>query len=264
MIPSDLGYSAGDIATAWDTMNPRFVIGLFIGSLCFYIYYFEGVRCGLRDKCAGIPWQTNMYNVAHDSIYVLSYASWFGSGLDTNQFLSQAMWYGIIAWLAMEMVVHYQTLKWSRDEIFPMLKDRALFLPVYVGCQMFIWLMVMWLKVTLDDPLFYILIATTYTACLLFNFHFLYRRGSRKGQSQALVWALAITPVTWWFFVLPSVNDNFDNPWTYLFGLANCVVSFGYALYFQSFPKNDRKSRRKRKRRESDREEADGEAATVG
>jgi hypothetical protein len=237
MLPSDLGYSADDLARVWEAGNPRFLIGLFVGSLCFYIYYFEGVRCGLRDKCAGIPWQTNMFNVGHDSIYVLSFASWFTPGLATNQFLTQAMWYGILFWLAMEMVVHYQTLKWSRDELFPMLKDRSKFVAVYLFCQAFIWLLVMWLKVTLDDPTFYILIAMTYTACLLFNFHFLHRRGSRRGQSRALVWALALTPLAWWFMVLPSVSPNFDNVWTYLFGVANCVLSFGYALYYESFPK---------------------------
>jgi len=235
-----MGYTAQDLAVAWDTLNLRFVVGLFIGSVCFFIYYIEAVRCGLRDKCAGIPWQTNMYNVAHDSIYLLSFASWFTPGLATNQFLTHAMWFGIILWLAMEMVVHYQTLKWSRDEVFPMLKDRSKFVPVYLGCQVFIWLMMMWLRVTLYDPMFYILIATTYTACLLFNFHFLHRRGSRKGQSQALVWALALTPFAWWFMVVPAINPNMDNIWAYLFGAANCVVSVGYALYFQTFPKQER------------------------
>lgn len=239
MQPSDLGYAAQDIVTAWETLNWRFLGGLGLGGLCFYIYYVEAVRCGLRDKCAGMPWQTNMYNTAHDSIYVLSFANWFAAGSPTNHILAQIFWFGIVVWLCMEMVVHYQTLKWSRREMFPMVPPSVGIVPIYLGCQAFIWLMVMWLRVTLDDPFFYILIATTYTACLLFNFHFLYRRGSRKGQSQLMVWALACTPICYWFFCLPAINPKMDNIWTYLFGFANCVVSFGYAFYFQTFPTRD-------------------------
>jgi len=85
-----------------------------------------------------------------------------------------------------------------------------------------------------NDPFTFIMIGTTYTGCLLFNHHFLYRRQSRRGQSRLLVWTLAFTPCFYWFFCLPSIGPAMNNAGTYAFGLAQLMLGLGYAVYYQT------------------------------
>ena len=64
-------------------------IGWLIAMICFYWYYYKSLRQGFKDKCGGMPWQTNMWNFANDFVYVVGFSRWFSKTSPTHHWVTE-------------------------------------------------------------------------------------------------------------------------------------------------------------------------------
>lgn len=231
-------YEVAEVLDKFDAFYPPLIIGLIVTMAAFYLYYWKGIRQGFKDKCGGMPWQTNMYNFANDCVYVCAFWSWFGPDSPTHHWSSMVLWVGLALWFVFEFVIHYQSIKWDlQTEIFPHAKSRKNAIAMYWGVQAcfvagyaFIWSM-------LDDPLVHCMFITTYFGCVIFNFGMSAKRGSRRGMAPSVPYALAIAQFFGFFVILPSLSASFANPITYFMGVVAVGLAIAYIVVYRRLPK---------------------------
>lgn len=227
-----------DVALAnYDRLAPLLITGQLLAMTAFYLYYWLGIKQGFKDKTSGMPWQTNMYNFANDVVYVAAFWSWFNPESPTNHWVTKVLWVGLALWFIMEIVIHYQSIKWDlQTEIFPNAKNRRNALLMYWAVQAcfvagyaFIWSV-------LDDPIVHVMFLTTYTGCVIFNFSMTAKRGSRRGMHPAVPWALVVAQFAGYFMVMPGLDPIMANPFTFAMGIAAVGLAIAYAVIYQRTP----------------------------
>lgn len=221
-----------------DTWNVRYFIGLGLIFVCFFAYYALAVKQGKKDKAAGMPWQTNMYNFANDFVYVAGFTSWFSKHSPTHHWITMFLWVGLLAWFILEGVVHYQTIKYDlQTEIFPHARSRRNALLMYWGVQIVFIAGYWYLWAVMDDPLVWIMFGTTVTGCMIFNFTWLQKRRSTRGMHPSTPYFLTVAMIATYFLWLPGADPVMGNWNTYFLGAA--VTGLGVALifYYRKLPK---------------------------
>lgn len=192
----------------------------------FVIYYIAAIIKGFRDKHSGMPWQTNMWNMANDFCFVfLGFSFWWTPGLETNHWFTHIIWAGMVAWFAAEIILHVQAAKWDMDEIFPHTQKRSTRIIFYVLIQVIFIACYYWVWTSINDPLVQIMIGTTVSFCTLFMPYFMSVRNSTKGISVWSLWAVLIAQVAFFWFALPAMDPIMGTVYTYLFGA--CGVGTG-------------------------------------
>lgn len=145
----------------------------------YYLYLIEAVRLGFKHRTHAVPLFGNMFFFAHDVTFLLLYQRWF-HGVD--HWLFPAFWFGFLPFTALECVVHYQTLRYSRRELFPTLTSTQSVLAY--GCLQLAIIVLFWfIRTQLDDPLYSISICSTVILSVALGMPFLHARRSRRGQS---------------------------------------------------------------------------------
>jgi hypothetical protein len=180
-------------------------IMIFVGA---FIQYFEGIRLGFRHKTHAIPVFANMYFFAHDLLFVGLFTHWF---VEVNHWLFKLFWVGIVIFTVLECVVHYQTIKFSRSDLFPGLNQQQ-YIIVYVALQVVVVALFWFIYSHLDDPLFLISFATTEIISNVFNIPMLLKRRSRQGQSFLLAWGLLLgSNISFFFLFLPLLSNSTES-----------------------------------------------------
>lgn len=223
-----LFYSTGIVLGNFNAFNPILLAAYGVTFLCFVIYYAAAIVRGFKDKHAGMPWQTNMWNMSNDFCFVfLGFSSWWTPGLETNHWFTHIIWIGMVFWFAAEIIVHYQACKWDLKEIFPNLDKRSNGIILYLLAQVVFVAAYYWMWSAIADPLVQIMIATTIAGCTVFVPEMLRDRGSVKGISEVSLWAVLVAQIAWWFFAMGALDPNLANIYTYFFGI--CVTGVGIA-----------------------------------
>ncbi len=220
-----MGYSIDVVLGNFDAFNPVLLAGYAITMACFVIYYIAAIIRGFKEKHCGMPWQTNMWNMSNDFLFVfLGFPYWWTPGLQTNHWFTHIIWVGMVAWFVAELITHWQAYKWDLGEIFPRAKSHSQAVLMYVGAQVVFIACYYWLWSAIDDPLVQIMIGTTVVFCTLFVPMLLKDRGSTAGISQWSLWSVLVAQVAWWFFAMPAMDPALGNVYTFFFGGCACVV----------------------------------------
>jgi len=228
-----LTYSAEEILQTFDT---RLVLILLTGGVVFvgaFTQYLEAIRLGFRDKTHTIPIYANMYFFAHDILFVLLIEHWF---VEVGHWLYKVFWVGLFIFTVLECVVHYQTIKYSRAELFPDLTQRQ-YIIVYFLLQIAITVLFVFIWSQLDDPLFLFSFALTEVVSNMFNIPMLMRRRSRKGQSFRYAAGLMIgSNIGYFFLFLPTASADFIHPVYIAMGITVTVANLTYMWLLTKYP----------------------------
>lgn len=216
----------------------RYYIGLAIIMVCFYLYYWNGIRQGFKHKTAGMPWQVNMYNFANDMIYVVpGFSLWWGKNSPNANFMTKFLWVGLVIWFIMEFIVHYQSIKWDLDHIFPSIKNRTHQILAYIGVQLVFIAGYGFLWNCMDDPFVWIMFGTTVPNCLNFYFRMMHVNGSTRGIHKTTPWGLLFANFACFFLWLPAAGPAMSNFYTYFLGVCEVGVAIAFIILYNKTPK---------------------------
>ncbi len=214
--------------------------GWIIAMICFYWYYYKSLRQGFKDKCGGMPWQTNMWNFANDFIYVIpGFARWWSPNSPTHHWVTIFLWFGLVVWFGMEFVAHYQSIKWDlQTEIFPHAKSRKQAILMYCGVQLGFIAAYAYLWSIMSDPLCHLMFLTTFTGCVIFNFQLMGKRRSNRGLHWTIPVALTVAQIAGYFIILPSIDSTMaHDPWVYVGGVAATAFAIAFGVVLKGLPK---------------------------
>jgi len=202
---------------------------IFIG---YYLCYGEAIRLGFRDKTHAIPVFANMYFFAHDVIFVSLFHRWF---YEMDNWLYRAFWFGLIAFTVLEVAVHYQTLQFSQQDLFPGL-TRPQYLLAYGSMQLAIGILFRFIYTNIADYLYLISFASTVIISVAFMLPLLYARSNQRGQSRLLATSLIISPIGFFFLFLPSMSHYFASLPYYMMGIVTVAASLIYWWRLPHYP----------------------------
>ena len=202
---------------------------IFVG---YYLYYGEAIRLGFRDRTHAVPVFANMYFFAHDLLFLLLFRRWF---YEIDHWLYRAFWVGLLVFTGLECVVHYQTLRYSRQELFPTLSQRQYVL-AYAGMQAAIGSLFWFIYTQLADYLFLISFSSTVIVSVAFMLPFLHARGTQKGQSRVLAISLIISPIGFFFLFLPVLSPYFASLPYRVMGIVTVAIAVVYLWRLGRYP----------------------------
>lgn len=229
-------------------MNYLRVFGT-VANLLAYVQIIYGVWVGFRDRSHAIPLFATAMFFAHDSYYVLNYDYWIHT---INHPFFTGNLIAMSIFVCFELVLMWQIINYSRKEVG--LGDTKLQAFVsYVAIQAGVYVMFLWFKSMMGDPLYLECFAVSIVFSNLFNISMLQRRGSRKGQSLVIAWALAIqTGPVGFFLVNPYLGPYFTRtPWIAV-GIANTVLAFVYLYMLYKAPRYSRERTKETTRQQSE------------
>jgi hypothetical protein len=208
-----------------------------LANVLAYVQIIYGLRVGFRDRSHAIPLIAIAMFFARDSYYVLNYDYWIHT-IDHPFFKANLIAMAIFACL--ELVVIWQIITYSRKEVGLGESWLQAFLS-YVAIQAGVYIMFLWFRSMMGDPLYLECFAVSIVFSNLFNIPMLMRRGSRKGQSLVIAWAVAIqTGPVGFFMVHPFLGPYFMQPTWIAAGIANTVLAFAYLWMLYRAPRYSR------------------------
>jgi hypothetical protein len=127
-----------------------------------------------------------------------------------------------------ELILIWQIITYGRHEVgLGASKWQAL--ASYAAIQAGVYVMFLWFRSMMGDPLYLECFAVSIVFSNLFNIPMLLRRGSRKGQSLVIARAPAIqTGPVGFFTVHPYLGPYFMQPSWIAAGIANTVLALTY------------------------------------
>lgn len=204
-----------------------------IANLLAYVQCAYGAWVGFKDKSHAVPLFAVMTFFAHDSFYVISYL------FDLNP--SNHPWFegnfvAMSIFVCLELIMAWQIITYSRKEVgLGETWWQAFF--AYLAIQAGIYVMVLWFKSMLGDPLYLEMFAISVVMANIFNIPMLMRRGNRKGQRLVIAWALLFqTGPIYYFFVNPQFGPYFNTPIWQAAGIANTILAAAYLFMLYRAP----------------------------
>lgn len=223
-------YAVPDIIANINANMSSLVIFGTAANLLAYVQIIYGVWVGFRDKSHAIPLAATTMFFAHDSYYVLNHEYWTTT-IKHPFFIGNLV--AMAIFVCFELVLMWQIITYSREET-GLGKSKLQALVSLIAIQAGMYIMFLWFRAMMGDPLYLECFAVSIVFSNLFNITMLQRRGSRKGQSMIIAWALAIqTGPIGFFLVNPNLGDYFATPIWLAAGGANTVLAFVY-LYMLS------------------------------
>jgi hypothetical protein len=203
-----------------------------LANLLAYVQIIYGVWVGFRDRSHAIPLIAVAMFFAHDTYYVLNYRYWLDLGHPF--FIGNLVAMSIF--VVFELILVWQIITYSREEV-GLGKSRLHAFLAYAAIQAGVYILFLWFRSMMGDPLYLECFAVSIVFSNLFNITMLQRRGSRKGQSLVIAWALAIqTGPVGFFLVHPNLGPYFmQSPWIAA-GIANTVLAFTYLWMLYKAP----------------------------
>jgi hypothetical protein len=227
-------YSVDHVFATLDNLDPRAYIGLVLASAGYYVQYVANIRTGFRDRIHATPIGCNMWNFADDFLYLCLFARWFGGG-EYSHWFTMALWFGMAAWVTLELTTHYQTIKYSLANLVPGV-PRGQAIGLYVGAQACLIAVMIFFLNLVNDPIMLIAIVSTQFSSVAFAIPMLLGRGHRRGISTASARALLVAPASFLALFLPAIAPEFDTPITYIAAAVCFLTALAYNLLLRRYP----------------------------
>lgn len=108
-----------DAATIIANMSARLPWVLLFAGLAFlggFVQMIGGLYMGFKHRTHGVPLFCAAFFFAHDATFFLNYRYWL---YEVDFWMMQGAWFMMGFYMLTELVVMYQRLKYSREEVFP-------------------------------------------------------------------------------------------------------------------------------------------------
>jgi hypothetical protein len=186
---------------------------------------------GFKHRTHGMPLICTTWFLAHDSTYLLNHDYWYNQ---MDFALSQNAWYTMGFYNILEFIIIYQTIRYSRHEVFPGLSLMQS-IAAFIGAQLLAYAVFWWLMSSIDDPLYYKLFASTALLSPLFNIPMMRARGSRKGFCLPALIGIAMIPVGTWTWLYLS-DPYFQQPVVVAVAVLNFLLALLGIWYYLTLP----------------------------
>ncbi|MDP9868000.1 MULTISPECIES: hypothetical protein [Streptosporangium] len=224
-------YQVPEVLTNIDAHPATVLLAGAIANTGAYLLYIEGIRLGFRHRTFAVPVFANMYFFAHDVLFVVLFDHWFN---EVDHWLFKMFWAALLVFSVLECVVHYQTLKFGRRELFPGLDPRQ-YVVAYAAMQAAVIVLLWFVYTHLGDPLFLLTFSTTIIVAIVWYIPLLLRRRSREGQSFLIAIALVLLNA-YFFMFLPLMSDAFAAPVYHAAGTVTTALSVIYLWLLTRYP----------------------------
>lgn len=214
--------------------QPWISIASFIGFVGGFLQIIGLIWMGFRHRTHGMPLVCTVWFLAHDSTYLLNHQYWFH---ELDFALLRNAWYTMGFYNVCELLVLYQTVRYSRHEVFP---GMSLWQSIVscLGMVLLGYAVFWWLMSSLDDPFYYKLFASTALLSPMFNIPMMRARGSRKGFALAPLIGITLVPCgTWWWLYLS--DPYFRQPVIVMVAIGSIAMGLAGIRYFLSLPAYD-------------------------
>ena len=172
-------YDPPQVLLAVDQNLGPIAVGMFIALSLTFVYFFEAIRLGFRHRAFSPPVAATLWFLPHDFSFVLRYDLWFNV---YDHWWPKLWWIGLVATVAIELFLLYQTIRYGREELMPRASPAAFtgsMIGATVGAGAIWWVV----KASLDDGLFLTSFLLTIAWPIPFTTAMILRRQSRKGVS---------------------------------------------------------------------------------
>jgi hypothetical protein len=204
-------YDPAELLARIDDHTAPILIGFGIAMAFQTVWLVDAILTARRDKVYSLPLFCTFFWFAHDVGCVVRFDDWF-NGYD--HWYLKFFWLGLLSAMLLELVFFYQAFKYGRDELLPMVSERAWAGVLAVGALGGI---VTWelLKTVYDDPLYQQSPALTLVTYPLFAGALMIRRRSALGQSVRMWQGACGITLFWWITTVAFFGDGFDS-WQYV------------------------------------------------
>ncbi|NMO91697.1 hypothetical protein [Actinomycetospora sp. TBRC 11914] len=227
-------YTVGEILPRISA-HPVVVVALgTVALLCNYTFFFEGARCGRRDRCQSFYLLASTLWFAHDLNYLADFPTWF---LGLDHWFPKLFWVGLLVTFSFEVVFLYQSFRHGRREA-GLAMSRGSWNLYVVGA--IVLGLVLWAvaKETLADPLYLMTFMLTAVWALGSGFAMAVRRGDRSGQSVVQWIAFTGMILTYGAVSISVFGGAFQGPrWIALCG-AGVLGGLGMAWFVSRLPRS--------------------------
>lgn len=227
-------YTIPEVLTNLDTQLTAILIAGIVMFCGAFLYYGEAVRIGFKHKTHAIPLFANLYFFTHDMAYILLFRRWF---FEVDHWFFKLMWVGLAAFNVLELIVLYQTIKFSRQELFPMLTQRQ-YVAVLGALQVSVAILFWWLYTNITDPLFLLHFAITVVVASITGLPLYLRRRNGQGQSTVLIVGIIIMALGFFFGYLPTMASHFNQPANYAVGALIILINLVHLWALNRFASN--------------------------
>ena len=200
----------------------------FVGA---YMQYFGAIKNGFKDRTHAIPVGCNLWFFAHDTTYVAMFGYWFG---DIGHWLMMAFWAMLLLFALLEVVVIYQVLRFSRQQVFPGLTCGQAIV-AYLACQGAAYCLFWWFHAIIEDPLYFISFTTTVILTPVLTIPMMLHRGSRRGFSPFMLWGFVLLAVGFYLWMY-WLDPFFTTPLFIWLGLFNAAIALSTLVIYYRLP----------------------------
>jgi hypothetical protein len=167
------------------------------------LYFVEAVRLGFRDRSYANSAACTLFFLAHDLSFILNFERWFR---EYDFWVWKALWVNILISVAGEIIVLYQMLKYSRQEVLPGFSLGAATAAVVLAAGG-AFVAFSYVLTLIGDPLYIMTMPFTIFWLAPFAISLTLRRRSQRGQSVLLnasyiVMVIGMWPA-WWQLGVP-------------------------------------------------------------
>jgi hypothetical protein len=223
-----------DSATVIANTSNRLPLVLLISTLAFiggFIQMIAAIWIGFKHKSHGVPLLCVTWFFAHDTTYFLNYQNWFQDG---GFWMSQGAWFQMGFYMICEIIVMYQIMRFSRDEVFPGMGFYPALISL-VSLQVFAFALFWWFMSMINDPLYLFKFASTSILSPVLLIPMMRARGTRKGFNRLSVGAVALLAFSFWPWLF-VIEPYFLQPITVIVAIGNMAIAVAAYRYFLTLP----------------------------
>ena len=224
-----------DAATALANVNQHKLLLMLAGTLPNlggFLQTICAIWIGFKHRSHGIPLLCVTWFFAHDLTFFLNYTYWFH---ETDSWMAQMQWYQMGVFVILELILFYQILHFSRAEVFPGMSYAAA-LASLLGMQAFAFALFWWFMSLIDDPHYFIKMATTSVVSPLLLIPMMRARGSRKGFNLPSIGGVALLAFTIWPLLWIVEPAYFGQPLLIAVALGNMAMAAVCVWYWYKLP----------------------------
>lgn len=236
-------YSVQDVLSVIQSNPIGFSIaGIMVYVIGFFQYGYSLMLQKREHKSPWFFWQHAWY-IGHDLTFVLSYDVWFNQ---MDFWLFRVLWLGCIAFVGIEILTLYRTVKYERQEVFGKyihgreITEKEAWCRGIIGYILGI-IFFYTIRIAIGDSCCLALMMSTNAIVAIFPSFLMEERGSREGQSVVLgilvvigtLFTFAPQGIGFWATAAPV----FREPWFICIGIVSIIGSIRYLVVIHRYPK---------------------------
>ena len=212
-------------------------LGLFlafaaIGGICNWWLLIEGIRLGFKDRTHAISLICLLFWAAHDVSFVMLWQTYF---IEIGHWVWILFWFNILGSVITELILFYQVVKFSGNEMFPGLslpQRSAALLLLFALAMVVFW----YLKLAMGgDTMSLYMMPLTIFLCPMFCIPIALKRQSQRGQScrQSVIYMLLVVGIWPAWYLL---DEAFRHPVFIALGVVTFLWSAANIAVLRKFP----------------------------